>query len=59
MVLRKYSLVYEFGCLLWELISGKQKCEPREGLSLVLFLESTMHLFFGTNNCPIVSHLMQ
>jgi hypothetical protein len=58
MVLRENSLVYEFGRLLWELISGQQQCKPREGLNLVLFLESKMHLFFGTNNCPTVSHSM-
>jgi hypothetical protein len=58
MVLRENSLVYEFGRLLWELISGKQQHKPREGLNLVLFLESTMQFFFGTNNCPTVSHLM-
>jgi hypothetical protein len=57
MVFRENSLVYEFGHLLWELISGQQQCKPREGLSLVLFLDSTMHLFC-TNNCPTVSHLM-
>ncbi|CAK9236122.1 unnamed protein product [Sphagnum troendelagicum] len=32
---RENSLVYEFGCLLWELISGQHQCKPREGLSLV------------------------
>ncbi|CAM6033569.1 unnamed protein product [Sphagnum compactum] len=32
---RENSLVYEFGRLLWELISGQQQCQPREGLSLV------------------------
>jgi len=47
MVLRENSLVYEFGRLLWELISGRQQSKPSERLSLVLFLESTMHLFFA------------
>ncbi|KAH8955117.1 hypothetical protein BDL97_08G118100 [Sphagnum fallax] len=32
---RENSLVYEFGCLLWELISGQHQCKPRDGLSLV------------------------
>ncbi|CAN5975597.1 unnamed protein product, partial [Sphagnum jensenii] len=32
---RENSLVYEFGRLLWELISGQQQCQPRKGLSLV------------------------
>jgi hypothetical protein len=47
MVLRENSLVYEFGRLLQELISGQQQCKPREGLSLVLFLEPYNASFFA------------
>ncbi|KAH9555449.1 hypothetical protein CY35_08G114700 [Sphagnum magellanicum] len=45
---RENSLIYEFGCLLWELISGWKQFQPREGLSLVEdffnkgFIDSTL-----------------
>jgi hypothetical protein len=47
MVLKENSLVYEFGGLLWELISRQQHGKPREGLSLVLFLKTTIIFVFA------------